>query len=128
MICREIYDSALHLISQTDTRSDIRDYDERFPYLIATFCGENEWLDDAYRMANGKDLRGDYCALSLEFSDTFPLSDVFASSAAYYVAAMLIVDENDALSDRLFDRYCSKMSTIADHLPAKNGKIKDVYP
>lgn len=127
MTCKDIYNSALHLISQTDGKSDIRDYDERFPYLMAIFCSETEWLDDAYRMATGKDIRQDYCLTALGFSDVFPLCDTFASAAAYYIAAMLIIDENETFSDKLFDKYCTKMSTIADHLPAKIEKIKETY-
>ncbi|MGN1047577.1 MAG: hypothetical protein ACI4QZ_03110 [Eubacteriales bacterium] len=128
MTCKEIYNAALHLIAQNDIKSDIRDYDERFPYLMATFCAEAEWLDDAYRASHGKDIRGDYPVTSLGFGETFPLCDVFASAASYYVAAMLIIDENETFSDSLFDKYSARMSSIADSLPMKNEPIKNIYP
>ena len=58
----------------------------------------------------------------------FPLSPRFAHAAAYYLASMLIADENPELADTLFDRFSDAMATIRASVPATKGKIRNVYP
>ena len=57
----------------------------------------------------------------------FPLSPRFAHAAAYYLASMLIADENPELADTLFDRFSDAMATIRASVPATKGKIRNVY-
>ena len=48
-------------------------------------------------------------------------------STATYVAAMLVLDENEELSDKLYSRYCDLMSDLCATCPASAQPIVDVY-
>ena len=52
MINRELYENALRLLAQpTDGAND--DYEERAPFLLASFCNEAQEVDSFLRMASG---------------------------------------------------------------------------
>ena len=127
MKIKEIYTSALHLIGEDDSAEENADYEERAPYLIAAFCGEAEATDAQYRKAHGLPAAEPFSYISIELEMDFPCSDRFANAAAAYLAAMLIIDENAELSDKLFDRYSSIMSTIYSEIPAVIEKITQKY-
>ena len=57
----------------------------------------------------------------------FPLSDRFVNAATAYLAAMLIIDENGELSDKIYDKYCDMMARIQSEIPAKIEKIAQKY-
>ncbi|MEE0968467.1 MAG: hypothetical protein U0M06_03755 [Clostridia bacterium] len=124
---KEIYKAALNILSETNESSLRSDYEERYPYILALFYGEAEETDKRYRLAN----KLPQAALNVDIEDIseedMPLCDVFASAAAYYLAAMLIIDENFEFSDRLFEKYASRMAGIYASLPGENEKIKNVY-
>ena len=63
--------------------------------------------------------------VSLE--DSFPLSPAFAPAIIYYLASMLVLDENSEMSDTLFDRFSDALSAIRDGLPTSVEKILDRY-
>ena len=48
-------------------------------------------------------------------------------AAEFYLASMLLIDENSELSDTLYDRFCSAVATITSEIPAVVEKIKDKY-
>ena len=127
MTNKELYSATLQLLGETNDSAYTGDYEERFPYLLALFCGEAEELDDKYRLAN-KMPRAHYRMRAVaDMEEDFPLSDPFASAAIYYCASMLISDENPEFSDKLFDRYTVRVSNIYAALPCEMGKIKEMY-
>lgn len=123
----EIYRAALQLLSETDEMASTSDYEERFPYILALFCGEAEELDEKYRLSHYLPRAVYRMRLKAEMTENFPLSDRFASAAVYYCAAMLVSDENPEFSDKLFERYTARMTDIYRSLPAEAVKIKNIY-
>ena len=119
----DIYVSALQLIGENASYESNDDYKERAPYLIAAFSTESAEIDKEYRLEHDLPSRGNVNQVCLPLESTFPCADRFASAAALYVAAMLVIDENMELSDKLFDRYCDCMATIQSEIPAKIEKI-----
>ena len=124
---KDIFISALHLLAENDGESDISDYEERFPYLLANFCNDAEELDVRYRKSRGLPEMEEHSYIMLPPDEDFPLSEIFASSAVYYVASMLISDENTEFSDTLFERFSSRMADIYASLPWDRGSIKNIY-
>ena len=124
---RDIYSSALRHLGEDPDAVQNEDYEERAPYLIAAFCLECAETDIAYREANGLAKRTEVNSVCLPLDNSFPCADRFASAAALYLAAMLIIDENMQLSDKLFDRYCDIMATVQSEIPAKIEKIAQRY-
>ncbi|MBE6538491.1 MAG: hypothetical protein E7671_03395 [Ruminococcaceae bacterium] len=127
MTNNEIYKAALHILAETSESADTSDYAERFPYILALFCGEAEDLDSKYRKAHGLPVRYGSMSIAAEPDEDFPLSDPFAHAALYYLSSMLVVDENPELSDKLFERYSARMADIYSSLPSELEKIKNVY-
>ncbi len=124
---KEIFAAALNVLAETNDSSDRSDYEERYPYILALFCGEAEELDRKYRLAHGMSADPFSVALSEIGEKELPLSEVFTSAAVYHLAAMLVFDENTELSDRLFEKFASRMADIYSALPAECGKIKNMY-
>ncbi len=124
---RDIYISALHLIGENADAEENFDYEERTPYLLAAFGSEVASTDSAYREYKklGKTPSVDSVSISLDAD--FPFAERFVHAASLYVAAMLIIDENAELSDKLFDKYCDTMATIESEIPLKIEKITDIY-
>ena len=122
----EIYTSALRLIGETELSGN-EDYEERAPYLLAAFCTESAEIDAAYRKEHSLPPRTNVSNVSVPLETNFPCADRFVNAASAYLAAMLVIDENMELSDKLFDRYCDIMATIQSEIPAKIEKIADRY-
>ncbi len=117
MINSEIYKSALTLIGQSVSLSDTEDYEERAPYLLASFCNEVCEIDRAARRALGLEDTPSFNRVFLSLDSDFPLLDKFIAVAAKYIAAMLIIDENGDLSDTLFHMYCEGIERIRSEIP-----------
>ena len=124
---RDIYTSALHLIGEDIDTEANSDYEERASYLLAAFYTEAAQTDKSYREANELEKASETDCVFLPLEADFPCTDRFATAAALYLAAMLIIDENIELSDKLFDRYCDIMATIHSEIPAKIEKIAQKY-
>ncbi len=128
MLCREIFDAAVAMAAEDGTNTaGISDYLERAPYLLASFVGIAFPLDARYRMAHGLPEIPPPDNAQMALNDEFPLSSVFISSASAYLAAMLVMDENEGLCDRLTSCYSDAMSAIEASLPAKTEKITDTH-
>ena len=127
MKCTEILKRALRLLNEKGGADENDDYAERSPYILSSMFAEAARLDKNYRLAN--DL-GNQPAISSVYTDLdseFPLSDRFVGAAAFYLASMLIVDDNDELSDIFYDRYSDSMSAICNETRGTAEKIKNVY-
>ena len=128
MTYQELYDSALRIVSESDQNLVNEDYEERAGYILATFCNTCSAIDAKYRIAN-KLPAITYSPLSVvDLSDTFPLKELFAPAAVYYLGAMLVSDENESLSDRLFGLYADAIASIQGDLPCRSESIVNCYP
>ena len=128
MTYQELYDSALRIVSENDQGFANEDYEERARYILATFCNTCSAIDAKYRKANMYPSIS-YTPLSVvTLSGSFPLKEIFAPAAVYYLGAMLVSDENEELCDRLFELYTDAISSIQDNLPCLSEPITNCYP
>ncbi len=126
MTCNEIYTVALGMLCES-SGNDNSDYEERAPYLLASFCSACRALDARYRQANGLDTAPDFSDTCIALNEDFPLHRVFSTPAAAYLAAMLVVDENEEMSDRFCALYSDSLSQIQATLPCKVEPIQNRY-
>ena len=128
MKLRSVYLTALKLIGEIDCSLSESELEERAPYIGAALCREAASLDRAYRKAfsigEGEAFEGLYLDLNAEF----PLADRFAPAAAYYMAAMLILDDDAELYEKLFERWCDALASISAEIPFVKGSTAEVYP
>lgn len=124
---RDLYISALHLIGENAYAEENLDYEERAPYLIAAFCSEAANTEAAYREYKELDKAPVLDNVNIPLDTEFPFIDRFCHAATLYLAAMLIIDENPELSDKLFDKYCCAMATIQSEIPSRIEKIAEKY-
>ena len=124
---RDIYSSALGLLAQGVDGAQTSDFEDRAPYILATFCREVFELDRAIRSILGVSSAQEFTGAYLSLDGEFPLLERFTAIAAKYLAAMLIIDEDSDLSDRLYAMYCDSMATLQSQIPAVIEKITDKY-
>lgn len=134
MICEEIYESALALLGESLNATNNNDYEERAPYLVAAFCTEIQERDKDWRSSLKLGDQSTWNPVFISLDEVFPLSERFASAAAFYVAAMLVVESDEDLSDKLYDRFCDAISTIDSNISDNEESstytlesIKNVY-
>lgn len=128
MKLRSVYKTALKLIGEIDCSVSESELSERAPYIGAALCREAAALDRAYRKAFGISEVQEFEGLYLDLDANFPLADRFAPAAAYYMAAMLILDEDAELYEKLFERFCDALAAISAEIPFVKGSTADVYP
>jgi hypothetical protein len=128
MLLQNIYDTALKLLGEVECTASEAELAERAPYIGAALCTEASTLDRAYRRAFGMENAPKVNDLYIDLDSEFPLADRFAPAAAYYMAAMLILDEDVELYEKLFDRWCSDLAAISAEIPFVKGSTADVYP
>ena len=96
--------------------------------MLAAFVTQYVKLDNAYREANGMEKKViSTDAAAIDADADFPLCDVFAPAAIYHLASGLVIDENEEMSDKFFDRYINAILDIRKELPASVEKIVDRY-
>ncbi|MBE6597024.1 MAG: hypothetical protein E7641_05065 [Ruminococcaceae bacterium] len=124
---KDIYDGALRILAERTDEGANEDYEERAPYIIAAFCCEASELDERYRRANSlpEGERGN--EVYVELTANFSCCSRFSTAACIYLAAMLVMDTDPELSDRLYDKYSDIMSAISSEIPAVIEKITDRY-
>ena len=127
MTNKEIYQGALSLLAESFDEDRLSDYAERAPYIIANFISENAALDGSYRAFRGEKATAVSCRVYAALDDAFPLSARFASAAEYYLASMLIDEEDTDRADGFFDRYCAALAAILAEIPAMREKIVSAY-
>lgn len=127
MTVHEILSSAAALICEDLSNDTAQDYSERTPFIIATFCSQCKGIDSRYRKANGLAPISTYTKATMPLEYVFPLIPELVPAATYYLAAMLVLDENEALSDKLFDLYTDAVATIAASIPFTSEKITNKY-
>ena len=113
---RDIYKNALSLIGERISGSVSDDYEERAEYILPAFFCVAKNTDKKLRKIEGLDDQPSFNPVHTPLDSEFPLSDSFVSTAALYLAAMLVIDENSELSDTLYDKYCDSIASIAASL------------
>lgn len=104
------------------------DYIFRGQFLLANFVTQYARLDKQYRQANNLEIREIQTDMvSVDTEDEFPLSDVFIPVAIYFAASGFVLDENEEMSDKFFDRYVNGILEIRQGLPAVQSAIVDKY-
>ena len=125
----DLIKSAIANACEDSTNSfEVEDYNTRSQFLLASFVTQYAHLDSLYREAHGMEpceISTDIAAVDPE--DNFPLCDVFSPAAIQYLASALVIDENEEMSDKLFDRYVNIILEISKNIPAKAVAIVDRY-
>ncbi len=124
---RKVYESALCLLAESTAATENADYEERAPYILAVFCNEALALDEAMRKFTGQEEDISFDGIYLGLDDKFPLLPRFATLAALYLAAMLVLDDNAELSDKLYEKYEQGMRAVCDGMIGLNQSITDKY-
>lgn len=110
---REIYENALRLLGETGGDDYCNDYEERAPYVIASFCAQVIDVDKRIRMIENMDEVADFNKLYLDLDADFPLCDKLLSCASLYLAAILLSDNDYDLADSFYDKYCDAIATLS---------------
>ena len=126
--CKDIYTNALVHIGEASNGEFSADYEDRAPYLIASFCSLAKGIDKKIRKAQGLTAQNKFSPVFLSLDSSFPLCDDLSPVAALYVAAMLVIDEDAKLSDTLYDKYCDGMASLsAEYDIANCESTQDKY-
>ncbi len=129
MVYYDILDAAIAAVCEDVSASHTtEDYVTRGQFILAGFVVKYASLDAAWRESHGMDAKAiDTNIASVSPRDEFPLCDVFAPVAINYLASCLVIDENEGMSDKFFDRYITGVMDIRSTLPAKQAPIVDRY-
>ena len=111
--CRDIYTNALVHIGEVSNSDFTADYEDRAPYLIASFCSLSKSIDKQIRKAQNLAEQSKFSPVFLSLDSSFPLCEDLSPIAALYTAAMLVIDEDADLSDSLYDKYCDGIASFA---------------
>ena len=124
---QELFEHALRILSQSEELGGIEDYEERAPFRIASFCTQAASLDHRLRESLSLPPVKIFHSAYLELDEEFPLLDRLIPLACLYLAAMLVLEENESLSDKLYDRYSEGMSAVWNEIPAVLESIRNEY-
>ena len=127
MLADFIYQGALRLIGESTGESDNQDYREKAPYILGAFCSQTKGVDAAAREIKGMYSWVDPDVVYLELEDEFPLLDDFAPAAELYLAAMLVIDYDAPLYERLFEQYCDLISRVCTSITPFSEKTVNKY-
>ena len=127
MIYRDIYQAAVQMISEDHIVGDVEDYERRSGYLLGTVTAQLKPIDKRYRSVHNEGEPAKSTALCVNLDATFPLCDAFISAATYYLASMLVMEENERIGDRIFAMYADEIASIEASLPTTAKPITDRY-
>lgn len=127
MTYREIYENALRMICEDSTVSDSADYEERAAYILATLISECAAVDKQYRLAEGLEAVPHAPVACVELDDAFSLCDALIPIAVYYLSAMLVLDENEDMSEKFFSLYTDALTSFLSGLRHTSHPIDDRY-
>ena len=127
MITSTIYTSAISLISESTDESQNADYKERAPYLIGNFCGQVRGIDATLRKIRGEQAASFASPAAVSLNTEFPLLDDFIAPASLYLAAMLVIDYDPELYDRLFAQYSDAISMVCSSISGSCESIINQY-
>ena len=79
------------------------------------------------RRLTGESKANSFSPVYIALDGEFPFLDVFVTPAMFYLAAMLLIDYDAELYDRLFTLYCDAVSKICDTTSGVCEKTTDKY-
>ena len=125
----DILDGAIATVCEDVSASHLtEDYISRGQFILAGFVAKYASLDATWREMHDMEAKAINTNLaSVNPRDEFPFCDVFAPVAVNYLASGLVIDENEEMSDKFFDRYITGIMDIRNALPAKQAPIVDRY-
>ena len=123
----DIYRNALIHIGASPNSNAYGDYIERAPYIIANFCSAHKALDERIRKAEGLEPTSYFSPVFVFIEAEFPLCEKLVAPAVFYLAAMLVIDDDPELSDKLYERYCDTITEATMNYPCQNEKIGNKY-
>ena len=127
MTNREIYQAALVKLDEPIAQGVNPDYDERAPFLIAQFCRLANPVDKKYRVAYGMEKRTAKLKACPSLDEEFALCEAFEAPAISYIAAELVLCDDERFSERLSSEWIDYMTSIECSLPAALESIADRY-
>ena len=127
MIYGEIYDSALQLIGEQTDSPAAADYEMRAGYILANLTTILAPLDAQYLESNGLSSSAPAVRPYVELSKFFPLSTALAPASTFYLASMLVLEENEEMSQRLYALYAEEVARLRATFLCKSGGTVDRY-
>ncbi len=125
---QETVSESLDRKEESEVMSQIRlDLDEKFPYIIASFCSNSSNLDKAYRKYMGLEEQNEFSAYMIEQSEVFPLSERFIYPCIMYVSSMALIDIDEKMSDMFYGKYSTLLSSIVREIPFECLKTVEKY-
>jgi len=124
---KTVYDAVLGILNETNTDAG-ENYMDRISHLSAMFCCIAAAADRDFRETRGLPSQSAFDPVCLRPDDDFPLDDRFLIPAAYYIASMLLLTDNERRSENLFSLFNDSMSDIKKETPFKKGKTINAYP
>lgn len=126
MNCRKIFDCAAALIAEDPHNDDIQDLLDRSVGILNTCIYNTYDINNMYEMRVLNRPEPQYCEIE-SIDDEFPLCDDMAGICIYYLASVLVNNENVELSDNFNGEYKSLLNDIIKKIPADVEKISDIY-
>ena len=114
---REIFKNALKLLGGEFDRDLLKEYTIRAPYILGGFIYENCVLDDRHRELLGCGVRKYTHTVYADLALDFPFVKRFEDAAEYYMAAILVFEDDEELSDKFYDLYIKEISAIISEIP-----------
>lgn len=115
---QETVSESLSRKEESEVMAQIRlDLDEKFPYIVASFCSNASALDKAYRKHMDFEEQDEFSAYMIDQTEVFPLSERFVYPCIMYVSSMALMDIDEKKSDAFYDKYASVMSLIEKDIP-----------
>ena len=127
---QSIYQSSLGHIGITSDSTQYDDYEDRAPYILANFCSTVKGVDKRIRKLEGLSPTPSFSPVFISLDKDFPLCDSLVPCAVLYLAAMLVLEEDQELSDSLYDKYCdsiASLSTGAEGTSFESGSTVQKY-
>ncbi len=116
-------------VEEASVVADIRqEIEEKFPFIMASFCGNLAKLDEIYRKLRGDDPQPEFSSYFIDVSDDFPLSERFVFAAIMYASSLVLIDLNEKKSDDFYEKYVDSVSGIANEIGFLSGSTVEKYP
>jgi len=128
MTCYDILMMVAALVGEDPDDSGSKMLKRRLPALINIVYPELLELDRAYRRyVNGEIVSDKEPHPVNSLGDECPVCTRLAPALAFYVAALVIRDENAALAEMLSRDYINSRDTAAASIPSHSSEIRDRY-
>lgn len=113
----DIYKKALELLGGRFDRDRLIEYTIRAPYILGGFFYENCALDDRYREILGCGRRKYTHTVYADLALDFPFVKRFQAAAEYYMASILVLEDDGETGDKFYGLYSGEMAEIISEIP-----------